>query len=538
MLTPACKRFGVLLTFIAPSAAADDIAVGAHIDEVKVYAQGAAVTRRAQIAIPAGSHRLMFRDLPATLDADTLRISVASREVRLGAVEVEAITLKDYVSPQERELRGRLEKLADERTVIQDEIATAETQLKLLDSLAATPAGGDSKPAVDAANLGSVLTTMSSAAGAARARIRDAKIRQRALEREAEKLNADLQKIATARKQTFEVRASIDAAAAVDAGVAIEYTTEDAGWRWVYEGRLDTQARRVTLARQASVAQSSGEDWSRATLTLTTANPSEDVATPQAASLFLDLEEDEVYEKRAMAAPAQADDLMQEVVVTGQRRIAAVSATDYLVEYRIPGRVSVASDGEPRLYPVAEEQVAVSLLARVIPAASRSAYLEALFKYEADVPMQGGELQLYRDGAFVGLAAIEALLPGADVRLPFGADERIQVQVRDEPKQSGEKGVVSKTRIEEHRQRFEATNYHSIPITIEVVDRIPVSENKEVRVDVLKGATPASEKDLDGKAGVLMWRTETKSRETTTVRHYYSVRYPADRELSRREDGE
>lgn len=532
-------RVGATLPFIAAATLAADIAVDARIDEVRVYAEGATIARRAQTSIPAGSHRLLFRDLPATLDTDTLRIFVGSREVRLGGVEVEAITFKDYVSPQERELRARLEKLGDERTVIQDEIATAETQLKLLDSLATTPGGGVSKPAVDATNLASVLSTMSSAAGAARTRVRDSRIRQRALEQEVQKLNADLQKIATARKQTYEIRASIDAATDVTAPVTIEYSMDDASWRWVYEGRLDTQARRVTLARQAAVEQNSGEDWSGATLTLTTANPSEDVMTPQVASLFLDLQEEEVFRKRAvLSAPAPAQDLMQEVVVTGQRRPAAVVATDYLVEYKIPGRVTVDSDGEPRLYPVAEEQIAVSLVARVIPAASRSAYLEALFKYDANVPMQGGELQLYRDGAFVGLANIEALLPGADVRLPFGGDERIQVQVRDEAKQSGEKGVVSKARIEEHRQRFDITNYHANPITIEVVDRVPVSENKDVRVEVLKGATPATQKELDGRAGVMLWKVETQPRETATVRHYYAVRYPADRELSRREADE
>jgi uncharacterized protein (TIGR02231 family) len=152
--------------------------------------------------------------------------------------------------------------------------------------------------------------------------------------------------------------------------------------------------------------------------------------------------------------------------------------------------------------------------------------------------MQGGEVQLYRDGAFVGLAQMQSLLPGARARIPFGIDERIRVMVRDEPKQSGDKGIVSKQRIDEHKQRFEITNYHAIPLTIEVIDRVPVAQNKDVRIEVLKGATPPTQEDVDGKSGVMLWRTLAQPKQTATVRHYYSVRYPADRDLARREGDE
>ena len=149
--------------------------------------------------------------------------------------------------------------------------------------------------------------------------------------------------------------------------------------------------------------------------------------------------------------------------------------------------------------------------------------------------MQGGELQLYRDGAFVGRASIDSLLPGSDARIPFGADESIRVVVRDEAKASGEKGLMSKSRIDEHRQRFEITNYHSIPISVEVIDRAPISESKDVRVDVLKGASNPTLEDYEGRAGVRFWKIIAQPREAVAIRHYYAVHYPADRELISRE---
>jgi uncharacterized protein (TIGR02231 family) len=530
-----------LLIASANTAGAADIPVDARIDAVKVYGQGASIVRRSQVSVPSGTHRLVFKELPANIDTDTLRISVASREVRLGGIEVERVANKEFVSVQERELRNRLQTLIDQRSVIQDDIATADTQLKLIDSLATTPAGGTAKAAVDATNLSAVLNTMSSSSSAARGKVRDAKIRQRELEKDIEKTNADLQKIATARKDSLEVRAFIDAASAVSPTVAIEYSTNDAQWRWVYEARLDTGTKRVSLGRHASVEQSTGEDWQNASLTLTTAQPSQNAMTPQVASLFLDLqheEEADLRRDRYSMRPASSAPSVEEVVVTGSNVRANVVSTEYLADYQIPGRVTLDSDGEPRLYPIGEEAMDVDLTARVIPSASRSAYLEALFTFKGDVPMQGGEVQLYRDGAFVGLAQMGSLLPGAEARIPFGIDERIRVIVRDEPKQSGDQGIVSKHRVNEHKQRFEVTNYHAVPITVEIIDRVPVPENKDVRVDVLKGATAPTEENVDGKAGVMLWRMSTQPRQSATVNHYYSVRYPADRELSSRVNDE
>jgi len=538
--TPFNSSFGAALASIALLTAAPafaaDLAVQAGIDSVKVYRQGATIARRTQVAIPAGTNRLIVRGLPATIDSDTLRIAIASSDVRLGGIEVEKVTDTEYVGKEERALRDRLDALAERRTALQDDIATAETQLKLLDSLASAPSGGNDKPAVDGANLGAVLTTMSNSAAMARSRIRAAKLSQRELDKEIAKVDADLRKIATARKATYEVRATLQAAAAVNAPLTLEYAIKDAGWHWVYEARLDTAAKRVTLARQASVAQNTGEDWSNAALTLTTAQPSEDVATPQVASLFVSLQEQELRRVAGLSSVAPSSDRLQEVVVTGSRQRMPVVATEYLAEYQVPGRVRLDADGEPHLYPVAEDQVGVELVARVMPALSRSAYLEALFRFEGEVPMQGGEMQLFRDGAFVGNASLDALLPGADVRLPFGADERIRVVVRDEAKGSGERGLMSRQRVDEHRQRFEITNYHAVPIALEVVDRLPVSEDKGVRIETLKGASEAAVKDLDGRAGILLWKVTAEPRQAATIRHYYAVRYPADRELVSRDE--
>jgi uncharacterized protein (TIGR02231 family) len=387
-----------------------------------------------------------------------------------------------------------------------------------------------------------VLATMSQSATTARGRIRAAQVKLRTLQAELTALDADLAKLATARKATFDVRIAVDVTQAVaSAGVTLEYRVSDAEWNWIYEARLDTRSSELALVRQAAVEQGTGEDWRNVKLTLTTATPSDDVATPEIESLLVDLAEPQpALARRALrsreesvaAVPANAE--LNEVVVTGAR-VANVAATDFVVDYTVPGRISIDPDREPRLYPIADDKFKVALVARIVPSAERVAYLEATFPYERDVPLQGGELQLYRDGAFVGALDFGGLLPGDAGRVAFGVDERVQVKVRDEKAGSGRGGITGRTVIAETRQRIDVTSFHPNPIVVEVLDRVPVPQTKDIEIEVLREGTRPTQQDVDGKPGVWLWRFEAKPREAVSVRHHYAMRYPKGRLLTEAE---
>ena len=528
-----------IVAAFATGAAADDVAVQLPIVRVTVYARGALVTRSGTVALAAGTQRLVVHGLPADVDTRLLQVTVGSAGARLGSVDTTEVNQVEYVAARERALREQLEAKTDQRAAIQDEIDTAQLQLKLLESLAARPTGGADVPAtVTGANLGAVVATVGTSAAAARAHVREAAARQRGIDREIEKLKADLARIASERRSSTDVTVTVDADAAGSVPLAVAYRVADAGWGWVYQARLDTATRRLELERQGRVRQTSGEDWKDVQLTFTTAEPEDDAATPVVRSEFLDLEVPQPVRGRMLGAAAPASDGLEEAIVVTAQKTAAVAATQYLVEYQVPGRTSLAADGQLRLYPIAADAFDTQLVARIVPSQSRSAHLEATFRYERDTPIEAGELQLYRDGAYVGRATTDAFLPGAEVRMPFGADERIKVAVRDEAAHSDEGGLVSRQVTRETRRRFDITNYHAEAMPIEVVDRVPVSRNDDVRVEVLKGATEPSERKLDGKAGVLLWKFSAEPRKLVSIRHYYSVRYPRDRILESTEDEE
>jgi uncharacterized protein (TIGR02231 family) len=534
-----------ILALAADPARAEDIETTLRVDEVTVYPRTAAVTRRGEVAVPAGEHRLIVRGLPDPVDPGSLRLSAGSRAVRLGGVELERIVATDFVNDLESALRSKLVALEDQRTAVQDEIPTAETQLKLIESLTGLPTGGDEASRPGSADLSATLEAMASGAADARAKIRAAKITTRGLDDQIAATKAELDKVRTAKKSTTEVRATVVASTAVTTPISVEYRVTDAGWVWLYEARLDTQDKALAFARQASISQGSGEDWQDAEVSVTTARPAADAGAPRVASLFVRLQ---------AFAPSAANAGLEEIIVTAQRSrgrdrsdapateeapriMAETFATEFVAEYRIPGRVSIGADRQARVYPISEEEFEPELVARAVLPAGPEARLEAAFDYDGEVPIDTGRVQLYRDGAYVGAATLPLLLPGAEVRVPFGIDDRIRIVVRDERTESGARGVANRQVLNEQRRRYEITSYHATALPIEVIDRVPVPMESGIEVEVLEGATPPTQRDLDGKAGVYLWRLDGTPQQTETIRHYYSVRYPSDRRLAATEDG-
>jgi len=535
----------ILLVTCVPAAWAGDIAVTLPIDSVTVYRDSAIVARAGVAEIPAGAHRLIVRGLPDGVDPATLRISARSGSLRLGGIEVQRIVEEELVNGAERALTRKLREIGDQKSALEDEVLSATAQLKLLEGVIAAPNGANA-PRLDAAAIGGLVGGVGTNDAAARQRIRNAKLQLRDLDEQAQKLRADLAKIATDHKATTELRALVQADAAGSVPVSVEYQVDNVGWNWQYEARLDTQKKTVALVRQAKLQQGTGEDWMNVELTISTARPSLNATTPPLASLFVSLAED-------YAQYGNPSEQLEEVVVTGLRRslgdnkvargmgaappvasksVAEVFSTDFIADYRIPGRVSVAADRQARLYPISDDLLNVDLVARANLAADRVAYLETTFTYQGEVPIDAGEVQLFRDDAFVGLGALPMVLPGADVRIPFGQDQRIRIVMHEESEESGNVGVILRDQLNQRKRRFEITSFHNNALPIEVIDRVPVPQDNDIRVEILKGATPPSSRDVNGHAGVFLWRLPGEPRKTETIRHYYSVKFPRNKTLA------
>src|SRR5690554_4816798 len=170
---------------------------------------------------------------------DSLRISATGPDgLRLGAYRFETVRGSERVSERARELEQRLLELGDQRSIIQDELEARQLQLRLLRSLAEGAGQGDARLAVDAWN--GALQTVGDGAQEVLSAQRQLQLDQRDLDKDIERLEKELADLGQQQRDSLALHLAYATPGAGRAEFSIEYSVSGAGWRPVYEWRLNT----------------------------------------------------------------------------------------------------------------------------------------------------------------------------------------------------------------------------------------------------------------------------------------------------------
>jgi uncharacterized protein (TIGR02231 family) len=139
-----------------------------------------------------------------------------------------------------------------------------------------------------------------------------------------------------------------------------------------------------------------------------------------------------------------------------------------------------------------------------------------------------GKVALYQDGAFLGMTDIDFVAQDESFSLFLSVADHIKLSRKLDRKHST---LVRKKR-NKMRVAFIVTveNLSSEVTTLTLADRIPVSENKAIRIDRVKiagGVKPDSQ-------GLLRWALTLKPKEKRQFRIAYQVEYPSELVLETR----
>jgi uncharacterized protein (TIGR02231 family) len=171
------------------------------------------------------------------------------------------------------------------------------------------------------------------------------------------------------------------------------------------------------------------------------------------------------------------------------------------------------------------------LAVRSVPALDDTAYLEASFKQTDEAPLLPGRVALYRDGIYVGRSRMELTPKDETVRLGFGADEKVKVARTTLRRNEGTAGLITSSKTEEREFKITVRNGHDFPIRVHVEDRLPVSENEEIKVEMLPSTTPPTVRDLRDRRGVLEWSYEAAPGAVREIMLGWRLRWPKDKSI-------
>jgi uncharacterized protein (TIGR02231 family) len=528
-----------LLCLIPLTPQAAEIEADSSIDAVLISPVTATITRTGTASLPPGDHSLIIRGLPGRLDPNRLVLRLDDQSVRIGNLRLRREFQDEIVGEEQQRLEAEIEALRFERRQVTDGIASAQTQLQLLDSLASGSLGAD-EDLLSTDNLTGLLTTLVDAGNSARQSIREAEREVARLDIQIEQLQEQLAAFAARERSTQVATASLRVESQTETDFSLSYPVQEASWSWQHEARLNSSDAFLQLTRNAILAQTSGEDWNNVELTITTVQGNRNINAPDINTRLVSLQSERLrtMNQRALTTASRvADASAQEVLVTGAYLNSSVQSTssDYQVSYRVPGRVSIASGAEQQIFPVDERGIEVDLALVAVPELATAAFLEARFTMEDEIPIQDGQMQFYLDNSFIGSSYVGALLPGEEVSLPFGQDERIRVERLAEQEEDDSGGFLSRA-AENVRQRYVLTSFHNQPVDIEILGMLPVSQSDDVEVEIDRDATEADANNIEGKRGSLMWQRRLQPSESVEIRHFYSIRYPEGEQLDYRYD--
>lgn len=552
----------LLLLSSAPAFAAI-IQSDSTINAAIVFTEGATITRTAPFSADAGRHQIIIDDLPLNFDANSLRVTgTADTSFRIVSVDhrIKRLPPRDQTdTPAYLALEAELDALTDtqddllfQMRTIDTKIDVANGRLRMVENLM------EREPQTmvnEAAYTPRDATDWGETIGVLAQQMEIALLAKITAERERQDIAATLndvqndmlklQQRMTATQlpaqDTSVATIEIVTDAAISGELNLEYRTQDAGWRPIYDLRLDQgDAATLTVERHARVHQNTGEAWDNVALTLSTARPSLRMDAPMFGEQIAIL-----WDPKAMATMQIAESAADFAGAPPAGRTLAprsalsVAGEPAPVVYETRGRTltyvmaepaSIDGDGTTRQVLIDSTSQTVQTSARATPRLDPSAYLYAKLDNGFDGPILPGQGSVYVDGAFIGQTYLPYTAVDASLDLPFGVIDGITIMAEVTNRETGDYGLVSTTKTQDEAFMMTATSVlpYDIPLTIH--DRAPVSENEDI--DITITALPrASAVDVNGVRGLMAWTLDLAASGTQTVTFGYDISWPGDKEL-------
>jgi len=541
-------------TAVSPVFAADIPALS-KVDAVTVFPSGAEVTRLAEVRIEAGSHALIFENLPGDLMPETLRVEGdAGGMVEIGSVDARLVhaTSAD-VDARRRALEADIRRLQDERGMLEQSIADAEYQKSLMQQLASSafgkpPKEGEGK-SFGADDLGQLLDLVAGKLQTLSKLVIDSRLSQRDIDQKINDLSIEMSQLAPQEQARMRVAVHLAAPAATSGTFRLRYRIAGAGWQPVYDARLSSPgkgaAAKIELVRRASVMQSTTENWDNIALTLSTARPVGATAAPDILPQRIDgfdggRSAGPTRQSDALEAPPPATealgDMAREMVGRAEtKKVTQVQAelevAGFQALYAIPGRVSVDNTGTAKNVRIGTSMIEAELSARVVPKLDPNAYLTAAFTLDGETPLLPGAAMLYRDGVYMGQGHLPLLSPGEETKLGFGADDLIKVKRVEVKRLRSEEGIITTSNVDARAYDITVNNLHEFALPVTVLDQMPFSTMEDIVVEALPGMTPPTVRDFDKKRGVLAWSFELAPKAEKALKHGFKIIWPKDMQL-------
>lgn len=505
------------------------ITTTSNIDTVIVYPNQVVILRSAAVTITTADE-LIFPGLPGGLIDNSIRVRAPG--LKIGEVQVK----KGYLAeptPEVKRLEQKVRALEDSLKSLEDETSVLKAKEEFLGSIKL------GAPEIISKELreGKVAPeSWRSALSFVADELSRVKARQISLKRQEEdlkkRLDAAKQELQAARalvENRKELRFAVDAEPGtyrIHFSYALPRASE---WQPYYELRADPGKNTVSVSYFARLSQRTGEDWENVKVILSTATPSAAITPPAPVPWYLSIIE-ETFRAKALPAPGGA---MAEARYAEEAEavldITPVE-TGISLQYAIPGRVSLKSGEGAKKLPLTQVSLPAEFEFYTLPKAQEKAFLTGTMVNSSQFVFLAGEANTFVGDEFTGTTYPPAVAPQESIRLGFGVDERVKVKRELIKTFKSRIGLLGKTERLQFLYRTTVENFHPRQIKIKIIEQVPISQQKEIKVVVTKIEPKFLEHNPEN--GTYIYQPELNQGERFEINLEFYVEYPAGKKIT------
>ncbi len=509
------------------------------IETVTVFRDGARITRRGRVRLKPGEQTIAVGDITGHAQEDSFRVKGKGNALLRG-IDIRNIT-RLYVPDEPLEgLRKELRSLEMQQARIETRIQLQQKRIELLDNIAADFASSFGKWIATGESSFKQLELMDRTS---LKHLVDAKKKIRILQDEQEEVEAkitalrnNIERIQGERRTESlrEVLIVMEAKEETEVELEVSYQVSYAGWTPTYD--VDLGENEASLRRIALVSNTSLENWSDVSLTVSTAS-ARPVQAIKASPYYVDvsyletasttrtggrlykedrtraLEREESFDEYIAEESAPMDDMTEAYADVSE-------SASGIVIYEVPGKVTITSGDDPHPVTLIEE----TFLSKKIHYWNAYAMAEVVAQDEitnGDSLILPGSIKVYAEGDFIGESYIDTVSPRETFRIGTRASYDIKATKKLESKDTDKAGLTKGKTKREYRYRLELESFSKSPVTIRVVDRIPHSTSERIQVE-LGDVVPSPMKN---ELGVMEWVVSIEPEQKMSITYDFEVEW-------------
>ncbi len=501
----------VLNSFNPIRAQEKNIETEAAITDITMYTTSAEINYEKQVHLKAGKNTVVFTGLSLYIEDNTVNVSVSSPDVNIITVSNRLNYLKQKKSEDKliNQLNDSIKRLENESGLMQCKIETFDKEKTLL--LRDQQIGGISHE-VPVSEIEKAATFFQNRYLELATNIFELEKKTAVNDEKIKKYKNQIAELsATTSVTSSELNIVLESQGEQNVTFKFKYLTSKAGWAPFYDIKYNGPEKPIEFIFRANVFNASGVDWKDIKIKLSTADPISGFNTPTLS--------EGTTTSTGNKMNVKTEKFDDQTISYNQ-----VEVSDVLAEYPVKHKYSIVSDAKPYLVEVAEYSMPSAFTYLTIPKLSPFGFLMAKIPAWHNYNLISGTTNVYNKGTYMGKTFLNTWAENDTLEIYLGKDNNIFVS-REEKTQNNPRSIIGNYMTDETNIVINIKNNYSQPVSLEVLDQVPVSnEYDKIKLEVFN-----IENALYDKAeGSVKWNLSLKGNETSTLNLKYILKAPKE----------